>query len=79
MMVRSESDGLLSEIPAVAMRIRTVDDLRSQVLLSRLVGSDRDCSQLTGHPKVETGRRQPRPEDLLIGLGLKTKASVSGK
>jgi len=44
---------------------------------SRLVGSDRDCSRLTGHPEVETGRRWPRPEDLLIGLGLKTKASVS--
>jgi hypothetical protein len=33
---------------------------------------------MTGHPEVEAGRRQPRPEGLLTSLGLKAKASVSG-
>ena len=45
--------------------------------MSRLVGSDRDCSRLTGHPEVETVRRWPRPEDPLIGLGLQAEPGVS--
>jgi hypothetical protein len=38
MMFRSESERLLSEIRAVAMWRRTADDLRSQVLISPLIG-----------------------------------------
>jgi hypothetical protein len=29
----------------------------ASVLIRRLVGSDRDCSRLTGHPEVETDGR----------------------